>query len=268
MLLKGVMEMKDHVWIPSRNKRLSAMVHVPDGFNGQTPVIVCCHGFTGDKVGYNQLTVNLAKALEAGGYGVVRFDYLGSGDSDGEFAGDTSVAGWKEDLDSVLAWVRDYPPFAGQPLLLYGHSLGGLIVLTYPDEQRRIAGRLVFAPVTSPVDNFREIILGPKLWQAALEGAQISRFYGKGFKLNSQFVKDLAACRYNPGEVMAGIATPLLLVHGTRDVVVPIRYSRDFFAGYPGPKEFQELDLEHSAENDQEALQSTVLNWLGRQFPV
>lgn len=260
--------MKDHVWIPSRNKRLSAMVHVPAVFHEQTPLIVCCHGFTGDKVGYNQLTANLAKALEAGGYGVIRFDYLGSGDSDGDFASDTSVSGWQEDLNSVLEWVNAQPHFAGQPLLLYGHSLGGLIVLTYPDDQRRIAGRLVFAPVTSPIDNFREIILGPRLWQKALNGEQISRFYGKGFKLNRQFVEDLVRHHYNPGQVMAKVATPLLLVHGLQDAVAPIRHSRDFYAGYQGPKELKEPELEHSAENNQELLQTTILEWLKHRFPV
>lgn len=260
--------MKDHVWIPSRNKRLSAMVHVPAVFHETTPLIVCCHGFTGDKVGYNQLTANLAKALEAGGYGVIRFDYLGSGDSDGDFASDTSIAGWKEDLNSVLEWVNAQPHFAGRPLLLYGHSLGGLIVLTFPDDQRRIAARLVFAPVTSPVDNFREIILGPRLWQKALKGEQISRFYGKGFKLNRQFVEDLVSRQYHPGQVMAKVATPLLLVHGVQDAVAPIRHSRNFYAGYQGPKEFKELELEHSAENNQELLQSTILEWLKHHFPA
>ena len=56
--------MKDHVWIPSRNGRLSAMVHLPETFQAGDPLVVCCHGFTGDKIGSNQLTRNLAAFLE------------------------------------------------------------------------------------------------------------------------------------------------------------------------------------------------------------
>ena len=52
--------MKDHVWITSRGGRLSAMVHQPDAFRVGMPVVVCSHGFTGNKVGYNHLTVHLA----------------------------------------------------------------------------------------------------------------------------------------------------------------------------------------------------------------
>ncbi len=260
--------MKDHVWIASRNQRLSAMIHLPEPFHDTTPIVVCCHGFTGDKIGYNQLTVNLAKAIEKAGYGVVRFDYLGSGDSDGDFANDTSVAGWKEDLNSVLTWIKSQPRFSANPLLLYGHSLGGLVVLTHEDDRQEIAARLVFAPVTSPISNFQEIIFGPALWQQAVSGEPISHFYGKGFKLNSQFVADLISNDYNPRQVMAQVTTPLFMVHGSLDAVVPLQGSKNFFQTYRGEKEFKELQLEHSAENNQEALQAVILEWLAAQFPV
>ena len=78
--------MKEHIWISSRGLRLSAMLHQPAEVRRYTPLIICCHGFTGDKVGANQLTLNLAKKLAQAGYNALRFDFLGSGDSEGEFA--------------------------------------------------------------------------------------------------------------------------------------------------------------------------------------
>ena len=66
--------MRNHIWVSSRNKRLSVMVHTPVGFAQGTPVFVLCHGFGGDKIGANQLTKNLADFIEQLGYGVVRFD--------------------------------------------------------------------------------------------------------------------------------------------------------------------------------------------------
>lgn len=156
--------MKEHVWISSRGKRLSAMIHSPLDTEVGTPVIICCHGFTGDKIGANQLTLNLAKALEIQGYIVIRFDFLGSGDSEGEFSSDTFVSGWKEDLANVLLWLKDQPRFSVSPIILYGHSLGGLVVLTRNNTEQDIAGRIVFAPVTQPISNFRDVILGPDCW--------------------------------------------------------------------------------------------------------
>ena len=101
--------MKEHIWIPSRGKRLSAMLHLPAFLTPDTPLIVCCHGFTGDKIGANQLTLNLAKELVKAGYGALRFDFLGSGDSEGKFATDTVVAGWQEDLNNVMGWIKGDP---------------------------------------------------------------------------------------------------------------------------------------------------------------
>ena len=76
--------LKEHRWIPSRGQRLSAMLHLPVKNEPKRPIVMICHGFTGDKIGMNQMNVKLAVKLEDAGYASVRFDYLGSGDSDGD----------------------------------------------------------------------------------------------------------------------------------------------------------------------------------------
>lgn len=257
--------MKDHFWINSRHKRLSVMAHIPTKFYEGCPLVICCHGFTGDKIGFSQLTLNLANRLEQEGYGVVRFDYIGSGDSDGCFAEDTFVEGWKEDLNNVVGWVRNQPQFRLSPIVLYGHSLGGLVVLTHQDEVG-IVGRMVFAPVVRPVENFRDIILGRELWQQLLAGRSIANFFGKGFKLNSQFVKDLAENNYSPLSCAARLTAPILIIHGKSDVVVPIQGSVDLFDRYQGVKEIKKIDTDHVATGGQDALQSEVVSWLNTLF--
>jgi dipeptidyl aminopeptidase/acylaminoacyl peptidase len=260
--------MKNFSWIASRNQRLSAMVHLPDDFQEGTPLVVCCHGFTGDKVGYNQLTLNLANSLEKSGYGVVRFDFLGSGDSDGDFSTDTFVAGWQEDLVNVLAWVKQQPHLTNSPIILYGHSLGGLVVLTHPNSQQLVAARIVFAPVTQAIANFQKIILGPELWQKSIAGERIANFFERGFSLDSQFVQDLINTHYCPIAAAAKLSTSLLVVHGTLDVVVPIQGSRDLYDQYQGDKEFVELEIDHGAVGAQEQLQTAIGDWLKKHFPV
>lgn len=256
--------MKEHLWIESRDKRLSAMLHLPESFKQGKPLVVFCHGFTGNKIGYNHLTLNLAVFLENSGYGVLRFDFLGSGDSDGEFSKDTIVAGWQQDLINVLDWVGKQEKFSTSPILLYGHSLGGLIVLTHKDLKHRLAGRIVFAPVTNPIDNFRDVILGKELWLRSLAGELIENFFDKGFTLESQFVQDLVENKYEPIADNKKVKTPLLLVHGKADVVVPISGSQKFFDAYPGIKEFAVTEFDHGALGAQKELQSIIGNWLER----
>ncbi len=260
--------MKEHVWIPSRNGRLSAMIHLPETFREGDPLVVCCHGFTGDKVGSNQLTRNLAAYLERSGYGVVRFDYIGSGDSDGEFSTDTFVAGWKEDLVNVFAWLEKQEQLAASPIVLYGHSLGGLIALTHKDISNRVVARAVFAPVTRPVENFRDIILGTKLWKQSLAGEEIGNFYGKGFRLQNQFIRDLLDGQYDPIQEASQLSTPLLIVHGTIDQAVPIQGSRELHAAYQGAKELVELEIDHVATGAQEQLQAILSGWLEKIVPL
>jgi alpha-beta hydrolase superfamily lysophospholipase len=256
--------LKEHKWIVSRGKRLSAMVHTPATPAAGGPVVIFCHGFTGDKVGANQLMLNLAKTVSASGLRAVRFDFAGSGDSEGVFAADTTVAGWRQDLASVLAWVRgEYP---GAPLFLVGHSLGGLVVLC--ETEPAIAGRVAVAPVVYPQANFADTILGRELWDKALSGERVANFYGKGFALDSGFVADLVASDYQPLAAAAAYDAPLLIVHGTADVAVPLAGSRELHAGYRGPKELALLEgADHVFIGRHEELGAVIAKWLNAKLP-
>ncbi len=253
--------MKRHEWIPSRGKRLSAMIHEPEAAPG-APVVICCHGFTGDKVGANQLMRNLAQCFEAAGFCAVRFDFAGSGDSEGSFAADTTVAGWQEDLRSVAAWVG--ARFPGRSVYLLGHSLGGLVALTAAE--MGLAGRIAVAPVVHPIENFRDTILGPVLWAKAARGETIANFYGKGFSLDSGFVGDLIAGCYDPLAAAGAFAAPLLIVHGTADAAVPIAGSEELCDACASNKEYTILDgADHVFAGRHDELGAVIVTWLRRQ---
>lgn len=252
--------MKFHEWIPSRGKRLSAMIHRSDTVPVGRPVMVFGHGFTGDKVGANQLMLNLANGLEADGLTVVRFDFAGSGDSEGEFAVDTTIKGWQQDLASVINWVKSQPMFTDSPLYLLGHSLGGLIVLTNTDGS--VAGRVALAPVMHPVANFRDIILGPELWEQSVQGKVIANFYNKGFTLGPEFVRDLLAEKYEPLATAASYQAPLLIIHGTDDVAVPISGSEELYERYAGPKVFETFAADHVFVGQHGKLATVIAKWV------
>lgn len=260
--------MKDHRWIPSRSQRLSTMVHLPEEYNPKKPVVLICHGFTGDKIGMNQMNVKLATELESAGYAAVRFDYMGSGDSDGNFATETIVSGWQTDAANVVHWIGEQAEFFDRPIVLYGHSLGGLIALCHKDPEKRVAARIVFAPVVDAVGNLRTTILGPDLWQKSFRGEPIANFYGKAFALQPQFVQDLAENRYDPLHDAAELTTPILIVHGTADVAVPIEGSHILFERYQGPKEMKVLEIDHVAAGQHGPWISSIIQWLDRTFPL
>ena len=62
---------------------LRGMVHHP-GYSPH-PAVILYHGFTGNRMESKFLFVQFARRLAAEGWGCVRFDFSGCGESDGEF---------------------------------------------------------------------------------------------------------------------------------------------------------------------------------------
>ena len=212
------------------------------------------------------MNVKLATGLERAGYAVLRFDCLGSGDSEGVFEADTFVSGWQEDLRQVMKWFSQTKRFCGNPLILYGHSLGGLLALTYQDTANELHGRIVFAPVVDAVENFRDLILGPELWEKSMQGETIANFCNKFFRLQPQFARDLESHQYAPLSAAAKLSTPLLIIHGTEDAVVPIKGSQRLYAQYAGPKIMQTPAIDHLAAGEHDLWISLFTNWLNQTF--
>ena len=260
--------MKTHVFIEGR-KQLSAMVHNYGNVPAGTPVVILFHGFTADKIGPNQLILNTAKAIEETGKVAIRFDFAGSGESPDEFAKDTTVSGWQADAKSVVAWVKNQPEFAGAPIILFGHSLGGLIALTYPDDPA-IVGRIAVSAVVYPVETFSaEELLGAKLWAKAMAGESIANFVNKGFALNDGiFVNDMINGNYKPIADAEKLTTPLLIVHGTEDGIVPPKGSEELHQRYKGKVTYKKLaGADHLYTGRHADIKSIVLDWL-RQWDI
>lgn len=106
-------------FIKARNGRLAAVLHGAD----PEKIVVLSHGFTGTKVESGRLFVTLARELARAGITALRFDFMGSGDSSGEFydmSPNTEIA----DLLDVIDWTqrRKY-----RRLGLLGLSMGGAV---------------------------------------------------------------------------------------------------------------------------------------------
>jgi alpha/beta superfamily hydrolase len=251
---------KEHVWINSnRNKRISAMVHKCT----VTPklLLIFCHGFTGDKIGGNQFLLYLANELQKQNFAVLRFDFSGSGESEGDFAQDTTVSVWKNDLIDVVKWVKNNPDFIDVPIILLGHSFGGTIALLY--EKEKIDGVIALAPVVNTIENFRDIIIGPDLWEQSMSGKSISNFYGKGFSLDPGFTFDLIEQKHNLIEECTDRVTPLLIIHGDQDSAVPLKGSLEFYNKYKGEKDLKVINnSDHLFTNNILLLKQNLLIWL------
>jgi alpha/beta superfamily hydrolase len=128
----------------NQNQTIRGSLHIMQPHGGVW--FVFCHGFTGHRIGPGYLFVHLARELETVGVSSLRFDFRGSGESDGHFK-DMTIDRMCSDLLSAVCMVREkYEP---SRLVLLGHSLGGMIA-SLCCGKAHADGLALLAPVADP----------------------------------------------------------------------------------------------------------------------
>ncbi len=96
---------------------LAGRLHLPPGKSRGCALFAHCFTCGKDVLAASRI----ARRLSALGLAVLRFDFTGLGESEGEFAA-TDFSSNVQDLLAAAAFLRERSP---GPLLLVGHSLGG-----------------------------------------------------------------------------------------------------------------------------------------------
>jgi alpha-beta hydrolase superfamily lysophospholipase len=94
------------VWRGGRGEALVGVLHRASGGRQESRgVLVLLHGWSGYKSGPHQMLARAGGFFSARGWDVVRFDFAGRGDSDGD-ASLATLATMAQDTRDVLAWCR------------------------------------------------------------------------------------------------------------------------------------------------------------------
>ena len=96
-----IFKMQHYCEIPTPKGTLRGFFHKPN--QDKHPVCLIFHGFTGQKTGTKFSYVQLSRMLESKGIASFRFDFLGSGESDGNFVDMT----FQDELSCarVILWI-------------------------------------------------------------------------------------------------------------------------------------------------------------------
>ncbi len=214
---------------------LSGTLQIPDG-----PVrggVVLAHCFTCSKS--LKVTRNVATGIEDGGFAVLRFDFTGLGESEGDFA-ETSVSTNVADLEAAARWMqaRGFDACA-----MVGHSLGGAATLlaagNVPEARAVVALAAPFGP-----EHVRHLFSETDVEAALAAGHAEVKIAGRPFKISAEFFHDLE--EHCSPERIAALDRPVLVVHGTRDSIVGIEEGERIFAAAKQPKWFAAIpDADH-----------------------
>jgi alpha-beta hydrolase superfamily lysophospholipase len=122
-------------------------------------VICLVHG-VGEHIGRYQW---VGEAFSAAGYILAGFDIRGFGKSEGRRGYTPTLEAYFDDIDAFLAQAAERHP--GLPRFLYGHSMGGNLVLAYPPVRHpAIAGVIVSSPgLKSELENQKAKVFLTKL---------------------------------------------------------------------------------------------------------
>lgn len=102
------------------------MLHVPDQRPGKVPFVILFHGFCDDRNEINFVHTELSRRLCERGIASVRFDFAGSGDSDGRFE-DMTVSSEVEDGLAILDYVKSLDFVDQSRIAIHGLSMGGCV---------------------------------------------------------------------------------------------------------------------------------------------
>lgn len=188
----------------------------------------------------------ISQALTQEGIAVLRFDFTGLGDSEGDFA-DTSFSSNIEDLIAAAEFMsKEYE----SPSLLIGHSLGGAAVLL---AKHQIPSVKAIATIGAPYEPAHvSHLLQSGVEEIKEKGIAEVNIGGRPFTVKKKFLEDLEQLS-SSHSVINNLNTGLLVIHSPQDTTVEIENATKIYKAAQHPRSFLSIDgadhlLSHSED--------------------
>lgn len=236
---------KLHVDIPNRSDlHLSATLELPLGEKPRA-FAVFAHCFT---CGKNlKAERNISLALTQQKIGVLRFDFAGIGESDGEFF-DSNFSTNVSDLLDVYLWLEtNYMA----PQLLVGHSLGGAAVLVAAAQMPAVKAIATIGAPSDPI-HVRHLFGAMEDKIREFGEAEVS-IGGRPFILKKHFLESIESV--DMPHLLRSLKKAALILHAPGDQIVGVQNAKEIYQNLLHPKSFLTLDgADHLLSNTQDSL--------------
>lgn len=220
------------VTFENKNKeKITGRLELP--VEGQAKIFaIFAHCFT---CGKNVLAAtNLSRMLSNKGIGVLRFDFTGLGESEGDF----SNTNFSSNIDDIISAAEFLEKEYEYPQLLIGHSLGGAAVLRAAKE---LPSTKAVVTIGAPADppHVKKLLKG-KINKINQTGEAEVNLGGRSFTLKKQFLDDLD--NYQLDICLKEMDAALLILHSPQDNIVSIKNAQKIYKAAVHPKSFISLD--------------------------
>ncbi len=206
---------------------------------------------------------HISHALCQRGIAVLRFDFTGLGESEGDFA-DTNFSSNIQDLIAAADFLhKNYQA----PSLLIGHSLGGAAVLAV---KQHLPSVLAVATVGAPYqpEHVAHLIADAKD-TIEQEGVANVKIAGRTFRIKKQFLEDISST--HTFQHIQSLGAALLVLHSPEDEIVGIENATQIFKAAQQPRSFISLDnADHllTNPNDSSYVGESIAAWASRYLEI
>ena len=239
----------------SDGQKLSGVVETPDGKVDAWAIFAHC--FTCSKK--SLAASRVARGLAERGIGVLRFDFTGLGDSEGDF-GTSGFSSNIADLVAAAEWMTG----SGKPVgLMIGHSLGGAATVVAAGQVESVQAVVTIGAPSDAghvVEQFKDNV--PEIEAAGQAQVNLG---GRPFTLSRKFLDDVRVSSVK--QAVQALNKPLLILHAPGDAIVGIDNATNLFLSAKHPKSFVSLDrADHllTGKNDATFVVDVVSGWAGR----
>lgn len=217
--------MRYPVTFENEGQMMIGVVHRPDEDRSERrkgrPGVVIFHGFTGTKVEPHRIFVKMAERLAAMGIVALRFDFRGSGDSEGNFE-DMTFGGEVSDALVALDYMLENEGVDPERLGVLGLSMGGAVAACVTGRSGKVRSTALWAAVAD-MNLLRHIAAG-----ITRELGDIEYYDRAGNLVGRAFIEGLDG--FEPYTEVADGKTPVLVLHGDQDPTVPVEHAYKFQA--------------------------------------
>lgn len=195
-------------------------------------VAIFAHCFTCSKDIH--AAARISRALTDAGIAVLRFDFTGLGNSDGDFA-NTNFTSNVADLVSAYNYLSEN---VEAPEILIGHSLGGAAVLSAASSMPAI--KLV-TTIGAPSDVAHlEKLLKNSIIEIESSGQSEVSLAGRTFTIKKQFLDDVRSTSLH--DKIRGLKASLLIFHAPGDQTVEFENAQIIYKTASQPKSLISLE--------------------------
>ncbi len=238
----------------SDNSQLVGIMHTA----GHEKALIMCHGFTGSKIENKRLYVEAARIFAEQHCDVLRFDFYGSGDSEGDFE-ETRVSINIQNLRDAFEFLKQK---GYSQIAVLGISMGAATaILTAKDLD--IQAIVLWSSVPDMQEIFKD---KTSEFQKAVDN-DITVIDYNGWRIHKDFMLDALA--YDVRDSLKEIAIPKFILQGTADNPVFVEGFHKFRDIVIPPADFMEIpEAGHTFQTSnhrRQAIRQTLI-WLMRNF--